>query len=104
MKTQLENGLSKIFGFQEKTIYISDQSIFTVKDSGLHDEEGNKINISDLLTAAKRQSGFFMLFMMTLHPYQADPKFKHSHVNCRACIQLPLDINEIYDIFDTQML
>ena len=36
MKTQVENGLSKLFNFQVKTINMSDQAVFTLKDSGFH--------------------------------------------------------------------
>ena len=49
-KTQLENGLSDLFNFWGQTIDFSDQYFFTLKDSGLHDEEWNKINISNPLT------------------------------------------------------
>ena len=38
VKPQVENGLSKIFAFQGQAIDMSDQNIFTLKDSGLHDE------------------------------------------------------------------
>ena len=51
VKTQVENGLIEIFNFQGQTINISYQAIFTIKDSGLHDEEGKKINTSDPLKA-----------------------------------------------------
>ena len=51
VKTQVENGLIKLFDFQRQTIDVFDQSIFTLKDSGLHDKEEKKINISDPLTA-----------------------------------------------------
>ena len=61
VKNQVENGLIKRFDLWGQTINTSDQYIFTLKDSGLHDEEGNKINTSDPLTAAQRRSGFFCL-------------------------------------------
>ena len=51
VKTQVENGLIKLFDFQRQTIDVFDQSIFTLKYSGLHDKEEKKINISDPLTA-----------------------------------------------------
>ena len=38
VKNQMENGLSKIFNFWGQTIDVSDQAIFTLKDTGLHDE------------------------------------------------------------------
>ena len=52
VKNQLENGLSKLINFQGQAIYLSDQGVFNLKDLGLHDEEGKKINVSDPLTAA----------------------------------------------------
>ena len=48
VKTQVENGLSKLFDFRDQTIDVYDQAVFTLKDSGLHDEEGNKINKATL--------------------------------------------------------
>ena len=56
-KTQLENGLSKLFNFRGQTIDVSDQAVFTLKYLGIHDEEGKKPNISDLLIETQRQSG-----------------------------------------------
>ena len=41
VKTQVVNELSKLFNFRGHTIDVSDQSVFTLKDLGLHDEEGN---------------------------------------------------------------
>ena len=38
VKTQVENGLSKLFDFWGQTIDTSDQAVFTLNDSGLHDE------------------------------------------------------------------
>ena len=37
VKTQVENGLNKLFYFQGQTIDVSDQSIFTLNYLGLHD-------------------------------------------------------------------
>ena len=42
--------------------------------------------------------------MMTFHPYQADPKCIHSCMTCRACIQLPLDVDGVNSSIDTQIL
>ena len=50
-KSQVGNGLSKIFDFLDQTIDVSDQAFFTLKYSGLHEKEGNKISISNLLIA-----------------------------------------------------
>ena len=50
VKTQVKNGLTKIFDFWAQTINMSDQAVFTLKDSCLHDEEGKKINTSNPLT------------------------------------------------------
>ena len=104
MKNQVENGLSKLFNFRVQTIDMSDQDVFTLKDSGLHDEEGKKINISDRITASQRQSGCFVSFMMTSHPHQADLNSKKSNITFRACVQIPLDVDGIDAIIDTQML
>ena len=32
---------------------------------------------------------------MTVHLHQADPNCKYSRMTCRACIQLPLDVDGI---------
>ena len=61
VETQVENGISKIFDLLGHTIDVYNQSIFILKDSGLHDEEGKKTNISNLLTADQRRSGRFCI-------------------------------------------
>ena len=68
---------------------MSDRAVFTLEDSGLHDEEGKKINT---LTAAQGRSGSFLSFIMTVHSDQADPNCKHSCMAFRACVQLLLDV------------
>ena len=73
VKTQVGNGLSKLFDLWGHTIDMSDQAFFILKDFGLHDEEGNKTNVSNPLTAGKRRSGRFLSLVITVHPYQADP-------------------------------
>ena len=100
----MENGLRKPFGFQGQTIDVSDQAVSALNYSDLHDEEGKKINTSDLLIAAQRQSGIFLSLMMTDQPYQADPNFKHSHMTCSACVKPPLYAYGIYARINTQML
>ena len=45
-----------------------------------------------------------MSLMMTTHPYQADPNYMHSLMNFRACVKLPLDIDGIDAIINTQIL
>ena len=45
-----------------------------------------------------------MLFMMTVHPYQAYPNCKHIRMTCRACIQLLLGVDEIDDRIDNQII
>ena len=35
---------------------------------------------------------------------QADPKYKHSSMNCRSCVQLLLDVYGIDAIIENQML
>ena len=54
VKTKVENVLSNISDFRGHTIDVSDQAVFILKDSGLHDEEGKKTNISDPLTEDQR--------------------------------------------------
>ena len=71
-KTQVENGLIKLFDLCGQIIDMSDQAIFFLKDSGLHDEEGNKTNVSDPLVAAQRGEGRFLSFVITVYPDQAD--------------------------------
>ena len=92
VKNQVENGLIKIFDFRGQTIYVSTKSFFTLNDLGLHDEEGNKINVSNPLTADQRRSGHFFPFMMTVHSDQDYQKSNRSRMTCRACVQLPLDV------------
>ena len=60
VKTQVENGLSKIFDFRGQKIDVSDQDVFNLKYSGLHDKKGNKTNIKDPLTVAQMWSGRFL--------------------------------------------
>ena len=42
--------------------------------------------------------------MVTVHPDRAYPKCKHSHMNFRACVQLPLDTDGIDSSINRQML
>ena len=67
MKTQLENGIIKIFDLQVQTIDLYDQAVFTLEYSGLNVELG-KINISETLSETKRKLGSFLLLTMTVHP------------------------------------
>ena len=39
-----------------------------------------------------------------VNPYQAGPNFKHIRITCRACIQLPLDVDGIDSRICDQML
>ena len=55
VKTQMENGLSKLFNFQGQTIGVLDQAVFVKIYSVLHDEEGKETNVSDLLTSAQKR-------------------------------------------------
>ena len=41
---------------------------------------------------------------MTVHPDQAGPNCNYSHMTCRDCVKLPLYVDGIYSIIDTQML
>ena len=49
-KTQVENGLNKLFNFWGQIIYVSEKAVFTLKYSDIYDEEGKKINIRDQIT------------------------------------------------------
>ena len=71
-KTQVVNGLSKLFDFWGQTIGVSDQAVFILKDSGLRDDERKKTNLSNALTSDQRRSGRFLPFMVTFHTNQAD--------------------------------
>ena len=103
VKTQVENRLNKIFDFRGQTLDMSDQAVFALKDSGLRDEEGKKININDLLTETHKRSGCFVSFMITVHQNQVDTKYKHSSTIFRACVKLPLNINGTDACIDTQI-
>ena len=61
VKTQVKNGLIKIFDIRGQTVDTSDQDVFTLKDPDLHDEEINKINKTNPLTASQRRSGRLFL-------------------------------------------
>ena len=104
VKIQLENGLSKIFDLWVHTIDVSDKAVFILKDLVLHYEVGKKTNVRDPLTVGHRRSGSFLSFMMTVHRDQADPKCNYSHMNFRACTQLPFNSDGIDAIIDTHML
>ena len=52
VKTQVKNGLSKIFDFGGQNIDVYKQAAFILKGFRLHDEEGNETNTSNLLTAS----------------------------------------------------
>ena len=59
VKTQMENGLNKLFNLRGQTIDVPGQAVFTLKASVLHDEEVNKIKIRNLIKSTQRQSGSF---------------------------------------------
>ena len=42
--------------------------------------------------------------MIMVHSYQADPKYKHIRMTCRACVQPPPDLDGIYARIDTKIL
>ena len=44
------------------------------------------------------------MFIITVGPDQADPKFNKSHITCRDCVQLLLYVDVIDAIIDTQIL
>ena len=63
-----------------------------------------KLTLSDPLTVTQRQSGRFLLFIMKVHPDQADTNCRHSHTTCSACVKLTLDADSIDDIINTQII
>ena len=90
VKKQVENGLSKLLDLQGHTIYVSDQAIFILRDSGIHDEEGKKTNVSDPLIEAQRRSDSFLSFTMTVHPEKADLNWNYSRMTCRGLNSTPI--------------
>ena len=60
--------------------------------------------MNDQLTADQRRSGSFMSFIITVHPDQADTKYKYSSITCMACVQISLDTNGIDDSIYIHML
>ena len=58
VKNHMENGLSKIFNLRGQNIDMSDQAVFILKDSGLHDEEGKKTNVN---SSPEEVRSFFIL-------------------------------------------
>ena len=104
MGKQGENGLSKLFGFRGQTIDVPEQVVLTLKYLGLHDELGKKINVSETLIAGQRRSGWFLSFMMMVHPSQYDTKCKQICMTCREFIQLPLYLDGIDSSIDTKTL
>ena len=46
----------------------------------------------------------FLYLMMAVQPNQDDPKFKYSHMSCRARVKGPLDENGIYAKIDNQIM
>ena len=60
LKTQVVNGLDRLFGLWGHNIDVSDQDVFILKNTGLRNDEGKKINISNPLTVYQRRSGYFL--------------------------------------------
>ena len=83
---------------------MSEQSVFTLKYSLIHDEDENIINIGDPLSATQSKSCHILSFMMTFNPYQTDTKYKKIHMTCFECVQLPLYFYGVDDIIDTQII
>ena len=59
VKTQVENGLCKIFDLRGQTIDVSDQAVFILKELGIRDEEGKETNVINPLKEGHRRSGSF---------------------------------------------
>ena len=68
-KTQVENGLHKLFNFREQKIDMSDPNVFLLSDAKLHGERG-RLLIIDLpdISAAARQAGRFCNLLSTGPP------------------------------------
>ena len=93
VKTQVEDGLIQLSNFRDQIIDVSDQAVFILKDLGPHDEEVKKTNVRNILTVGQGQSGYFLSLILTVCPDQDNPNWKHSCMTCRACIQLPLNLD-----------
>ena len=62
VKTQVQNGISKILNLWVQTIDVSDQAVFTLKDSGVYEKEVKKTNVSNLIIVGQRRSGIFFVY------------------------------------------
>ena len=60
-KTQVENGLSKIFDLRGQIIDVYDQAVFILNDSGINDEEGNKSNVRNSFIEGQKTSDRFCI-------------------------------------------
>ena len=103
-KTQVENGLRKLFNFRSQTIDVSDQAVFVLKDSVIHDEEEKKNKCKWPAHNSPEEVRLFFSFMMTVHPDQADTNCNYSRMTCRNCVKIPLDVDRINASIDTKML
>ena len=103
-KTQVENGLRKLFNFRSQTIDVSDQAVFVLKDSVIHDEEEKKNKCKWPAHNSPEEVRLFFSFMMTVHPDQADTNCKHILMNFRSCDLLPFGVYGIYASIDIQTL
>ena len=67
VKTQVVNGMEKLFDFQGDIIYISDQAFFVWTNMRLYDEEGERKfdQTTYINTEARRM---FLSFMVIFHP------------------------------------
>ena len=100
VKTQVVNGLIRLFNFRGQGIDVYDQAVFTLNNSGTNDEEGKKTNVSNPLSENQSRSGGFLSFVVAVRQDQADTNCKDSHMTCRTCIQIPLGVDRIDDIID----
>ena len=60
VKTKIETGLTKCFGFRKQKFIVPDQAIFLIIDAFIHYEEVIKTAIWDPLTSSKRQTCHFL--------------------------------------------
>ena len=77
---------------------------FYLKIFGSSQWRNKEFTIRNLLTANQKRSGNFLSFIMTVHQYQADPNCNHSHMTCKACVELPLYADVVDDSIDNEML
>ena len=87
-----------------RSFLVSDQSVFALKCLALNDGEGKKNQHKKPAHSRLEAIRLVVSLMVMVHPYQIDQKCKHSRMTCRACVQLPLDVDEIDASINIQRL